>query len=93
MPGESGQRNILRGDGYFGIDVGLGKRFVMPWKDSHSIQFRAEAFNVTNTARFDSNNVTVANVSLTLGSPNSWGNYAETLTTPRVIQFSLRYEF
>ena len=93
LPGQSGQRNILRGDGYFGIDVGLGKRFVMPWKDSHSIQFRVEAFNVTNTARFDANNVTFANVSLSLGSPNSWGNYAETLTTPRVIQFSARYEF
>ena len=34
LPGQSGQRNILRGDGYFGIDIGLGKRFVMPWKDT-----------------------------------------------------------
>ena len=93
LPGESGRRNPIRGDGFFGIDVGLGKRFIMPWKDSHSIQFRAEAFNVSNTAKFDPNNVTVANVSLTLGSPSTWGNYAETLTKPRVLQFSLRYEF
>jgi hypothetical protein len=93
LPGESGRRNPIRGDGFFGIDLGLGKRFIMPWKDSHSIQFRAEAFNVSNTAKFDPNNVTVANVSLTLGSPSTWGNYAETLTKPRVLQFSLRYEF
>ena len=93
LPGQSGNRNPIRGDGYFGIDLGLGKRFIMPWKDSHSIQFRAEAFNVTNTVRFDTNNVTVGNVSLSLGSPNSWGNYSEVLTNPRVIQFSARYEF
>jgi len=93
LPGQSGNRNPIRGDGYFGIDLGLGKRFIMPWKESHSIQFRVEAFNVSNTVRFDTNNVSVTNVSLSLGSPNTWGNYAEVLTTPRVIQFSARYEF
>ena len=93
LPGQSGNRNPIRGDGYFGIDLGLGKRFTMPWKESHSIQFRVEAFNVSNTVRFDTNNVSVTNVSLSLGSPNTWGNYAEVLTTPRVIQFSARYEF
>jgi len=93
LPGQSGNRNPIRGDGYFGVDLGLGKRFIMPWKESHSLQFRAEAFNVSNTVRFDANNVTVTNVSLSLGSPNTWGNYAEVLTTPRVLQFSLRYEF
>ncbi|HYM08730.1 MAG TPA: hypothetical protein VEU11_19420, partial [Terriglobales bacterium] len=29
LPGDSGQRNGIRGDGYFTIDVGLGKRFTL----------------------------------------------------------------
>jgi hypothetical protein len=87
-PGESGTRNPIRGDGFFTIDAGLGKRFVMPYNEKHSIQFRAEAFNVTNTVRFDVNQS-----SLTLGSQGSFGKYNGTLNSPRVMQFGARYEF
>jgi hypothetical protein len=88
MPGESGTRNPVRGDGFFTIDAGLGKRFTMPYNEHHSIQFRAEAFNLTNTVRFD-----VYTASLSLGTQGSFGKYSSTLNTPRVLQFGARYEF
>lgn len=90
--GESGQRNEIRGDGYFGIDMGLGKRWVMPYNENHSIQFRWEVFNITNTAKFDVQSALLSD-SLGLGSGSSFGNYSRLLTNPRIMQFALRYEF
>ena len=49
-PGESGERNTLRLPGYFSLDLGLAKKFKMPW-EGHSLELRLEAFNVTNTQR------------------------------------------
>jgi len=49
-PGESGERNTLRLPGYFSLDVGLAKKFKLPW-EGHSLELRLEAFNVTNTQR------------------------------------------
>jgi Carboxypeptidase regulatory-like domain len=88
FPGNSGSRNAIRGDGFFTIDSSLDKRFLMPWSEGQSLQFRAEVFNLTNTARFDVNQS-----SLLLGSQGSFGKYNGTLGTPRVMQFGLRYEF
>jgi hypothetical protein len=90
LPGESGQRNGIRGDGFFTIDVGLAKRFTLfTVKDRpHTLQLRAEAFNVTNTVRFDTNTI-----NLGLADPANFGKYTSTLTNPRVMQFSARYEF
>ena len=87
-PGQSGSRNVVRGQGFFTIDASLDKRFLMPWSEAQSLQFRAEVFNLTNTARFD-----VLQSSLFLGSQGSFGQYNGTLGTPRVMQFGLRYEF
>ena len=88
FPGESGNRNVLRGDGYFGIDLGLSKRWIMPWSDKHSLQFRWEVFNVTNSNRF---NITTG--SLFLDTSSTFGNYTGLITNPRTMQFALRYEF
>lgn len=90
--GESGQRNPIRGDGYFGIDIGLAKRWKMPWSENQSVQFRWEAFNVTNTARFDVQSALLSD-SLGLGSAATFGNYSSLLTKPRLNEFALRYEF
>jgi hypothetical protein len=89
FPGEAGQRNILRGDGYFGIDMGLSKRWLMPWSEHHSIQLRWEVFNITNSNRFDAQSS--LNAIDTYGS--QMGNYTRLYTSPRVMQFALRYEF
>lgn len=93
-PGETGLRNNLRGPGFFGIDMGLAKRWKMPWRESQSLQFRFEVFNITNSVRFD---VQSANAyeggSLANGNSANFGNYSGTLTNPRIVQIALRYEF
>lgn len=86
--GQIGSRNVLRGDGLLNVDLSLAKRFVMPYNETHSLQIRAEAFNVANTVRFDINTA-----SLDIGTTGTFGKYTSTLTTPRVIQFGVRYEF
>ncbi len=88
LVGESGERNGVRGDGFFGIDIGLGKTWKMP-VEGHTLQFRWETFNLTNSVRFDVNSTT-----LDLGSGRTnFGKYSTTLTQPRIMQFALRYEF
>ena len=87
FPGESGGRNQIRGNGFAGLDAGLSKRWVMPWKESQSLQFRWEVFNVLNLKRFD-----VQSINTNLDS-GSFGNYTGLLTNPRVMQFALRFEF
>ena len=89
FPGEVGQRNSLRGDGYFGVDLGLSKRWRMPWSENQALQFRWEVFNVSNSVRFD---VRATNNSVEAYG-TAFGNYTDLLTNPRTMQFALRYEF
>lgn len=84
-PGEAGERNNLRGDGYFDMDSGLTKS----WKlaDYGALKFAWEVYNVTNTVRFDPNSV---------GSGLTNGNLgvaSAELSSPRRMQFSLRFDF
>lgn len=88
MPGQVGARNILRGDGFAGLDLGLDKRWKMPWKESQSLQFRWEVFNAMNLTRFD-----VQSLNLSITNASNFGNYTGLLTNPRVMQFALRFEF
>jgi hypothetical protein len=90
LPGESGQRNGIRGQGLFSVDLGLGKRFTLfTIKDRpHTLQVRGEAFNVTNTVRFDP-----AGVQIAIDTPSTFGNYTNVLGNPRVIQLTGRFEF
>jgi Carboxypeptidase regulatory-like domain len=86
-PGESGQRNNLRGPGYLELDNGLFKTWRVT--EAQTLKFAWEAFNVTNTPRFDAAQAAF-NFGLTFGE---FGAYTNTLSVPRVMQFSLRYEF
>lgn len=88
VPPQVGNRNVLRGDGFAGLDLGLSKRWKMPWKESQTLQFRWDVFNALNLTRFD-----VQSLSLSLTNGSSFGNYTGLLTNPRVMQFGLRYEF
>jgi hypothetical protein len=90
LPGGSGSRNVLRADGYAGLDMTLSKR----WRtfESQSLQFRWEVFNVLNLVRFNAQGVGSAVTSL-LQPPDAFGTYSGLLTQPRVMQFALRYEF
>ncbi len=49
-PGEAGDRNVFRNPGYFSLDANLAKTFRLPW-EGHSLTFRWEVFNVTNTQK------------------------------------------
>lgn len=91
-PGEVGLRNVLRGDGYFEIDLAVDKSFLLPL-EGHRLRFRWETFNVTNTPSFDT-----GSVSATIDVPASFGRYNRSLAScdgsaGRCMQFSLRYEF
>jgi hypothetical protein len=95
-PGESGERNLIRGAGYFGIDMGLGKTWNIT--ESSVLRFSWETFNITNSVRFDAAALepiagSNAEGNLSLSNSSSFGNYTSTLTSPRVMQFALRYSF
>ncbi|MCZ2148602.1 MAG: carboxypeptidase-like regulatory domain-containing protein [Bryobacterales bacterium] len=86
LPGQSGSRNTIRIDGLSNFDTGLSKRFVPPYNDRHSIQFRWEIFNLLNQVRF-------TNPDLERVSAATWGKYTSQANTPRQMQVALRYEF
>jgi hypothetical protein len=86
LPGESGTRNPLRGDGYFSLDAGLAKSF--PLTESVNFRLRWDVFNVTNSVRFNS-----LSMSNRIDNPNTFGVYGSTLTDKRVMQIALRLEF
>jgi len=100
FPGQSGSRNVIRGDGYAGLDMALNKRWRMPI-EGHTLQFRWEVFNVFNQHRFNALSGLgtqacgcIASLQqVALSSGNTFGNYTGLLTQPRVMQFALRYEF
>ncbi len=101
FPGESGSRNVLRGNGYAGWDMNLSKRWKMPW-ESHTLQFRWDVYNVPNLKRFNvlpsgatglTNGIGDSGVPTLTQVPSAFGDYAGLLTSPRVMQFALKYEF
>ncbi|MCB1026035.1 MAG: hypothetical protein KDB79_16685, partial [Acidobacteria bacterium] len=93
-PGESGDRNQLRYPAYWVIDMGIAKSFTMPWNEGHKVQFRADAFNITNSAQFTGLANTRLGYNPSQGSPSStFANFTGTQGSPRVMQFALRYDF
>jgi hypothetical protein len=85
-PGEAGQRNNFRGDGFFSIDSGLSKAWSLG--EYGGLKFDWEVYNVTNTDRFDVGN--------NFGSGLTNGNLgvaSALLSQPRRMQFALRYDF
>jgi hypothetical protein len=60
----------------------------MPWSESQHLQFRWEAYNLTNTVKFDPGS---ANLSLT--STAKFGQLSRQLGNPRQMEFALRFTF
>ena len=79
--GDSGG-NILREDRFRTLDVSLFKQFRM---GTHRLQFRAEAFNVTNTPSFNAPNTAIDTA--------AGGRVTSTASAPRQMQFALKYDF
>lgn len=84
--GEVGNRNSLRGPGYFDTDLGLHKTFNIT--ESQKLQFRWETYNAFNNVRFDA---LTANTQI--DQVSSFGNFTKTLTIYRRMEFAVRYSF
>jgi hypothetical protein len=83
--GETGSRNIFRGPTFFNTDMAVSKKFKLPWSENQRLTFRAEAYNVFNSNSFDAPDLNIA-------SP-TFGRITRSLTSPREIQFALRFDF
>ncbi len=83
-------RNALHGPGFHHVDMSLFKEF--PIRESLKLQFRAEAYNFTNTPSWTVNNQNNGN---TLLGNGSFGKIvdADPNYTPRVMQFALKVTF
>jgi len=74
----------IAGPGYWQFDTSLSRSFRL--RESQRIEFRAEAFNVTNSFRMD-----IKQLQLNLNS-NTFGQVTGALD-PRIMQFALKYFF
>ncbi|HWE53034.1 MAG TPA: carboxypeptidase-like regulatory domain-containing protein [Bryobacteraceae bacterium] len=80
-------RAILLGPGQNNWDLSLTKRTVVGGlRESASIEFRAEAFNIFNHAQFN-------NPGTAVSSPTTFGIITSTSVGPRVMQLALKYIF
>jgi hypothetical protein len=94
LPGGVGSRNVLRGNGYAEWDMSLYKSWKMPYRESHTVQFRWDVFNVPNLTRFNAQSVGSSALLTSLAQQSTnFGAYTSLLTQPRVMQSALRYEF
>jgi hypothetical protein len=90
-------RNVFRGKSVFNTDLSLFKSF--PIREGMSLQLRAEAFNVFNVQNWNvpnptgNNNIAVnTNQTTIVGSSGRITDLAPG-TTPRQIQFGIRFMF
>jgi hypothetical protein len=81
----SGNRNILRGPGFWNVDTSVLKNFRLPWSETQRLQFRWESYNAFNHNAFN-----LPNPSLATGL---FGQITSSASTPREMQFALRFEF
>ena len=95
-----GQRNALRGPGYFNIDLGLGKTFPI-YENKVNLKFRCDAFNALNHPNFEYpgfvSGTSGNDITESAGVP--FGTISSTVIPPgsdqaaRVLQGALRLEF
>lgn len=83
--GEIGSRNLFRTPSFWNLDMGLSKKFRMPWSESHRLTLRADAFNVTNTNSFSAPSLVF--------NTTTFGRITSSLSAPRELQFAVRYDF
>ena len=81
--------NVLRGPGLINVDMGLFRRF-QPL-EKVSVQFRAEAFNISNTPHFNNPNSNIA--SSGFGIVGSMANTGRDGNDQRVFRLGLRIAF
>jgi hypothetical protein len=77
-------RNILRGPFERDLDLGLTKYTQI--HDNLKLEFRAQAFNITNTPNF-------ANPGSDIGTASTFGTITSTVGNPRILQFVLKLSY
>ena len=91
--------NILRGPAAFNSDLGLFRQFKVT--ERVSLQFRAEAFNFTNTPKFNNPSGNISNLKLNKDGTYQSGVFEITSTAgtgregidERLLRFGLRLSF
>ena len=90
--GTSG-RNIVFGPGLFNLNGGVYRTFSLT--ERFKLQFRADAYGLTNTAQFSNPAAVASNASFTNGVETALNGY-DTITTAagsRIVQFALKLSF
>jgi len=91
-------RTSIIGPGIIGFDAAIHKSFKMPYKDSHALQFRFEAFNVLNHPNWAMPNLNILSGATVPGKTardthQGFGVVSGTSTAMRQIQLGLKYSF
>jgi hypothetical protein len=99
--GTSG-RNIVRGPGFFNINLSLVRGFNLT--ERFKLEFRVEAYGLTNTANFANPATTISNAKFSGGAVTSYGGYdiisatsasdwSPYATADRQIRFAMKLSF
>lgn len=80
---------LVRGPHQRNIDMAIER--TIPITESHTLRFRTEFFNLTNTANFNNPNSNLTGGSQFGAAP--FGIITSTSNNPRIIQFALKYQF
>lgn len=93
-------RNVLRGPGQVNVDVAVAKRF--PFRESKSVELRAEFFNLLNHVNFANpiSNLSAvpatsinANTGAIIDNPGDFGRIVSTSNNPRLVQLAIKLNF
>uniref|UniRef100_Q01NB5 TonB-dependent receptor n=1 Tax=Solibacter usitatus (strain Ellin6076) TaxID=234267 RepID=Q01NB5_SOLUE len=91
-------RDTIEGPGIFNFDMEVHKQFHMPYRESHVLQFRLEAFNVLNHPNWGMPNLNILSGAAFPGQPGTnahqnFGVINGTQTAMRQLQIGLKYSF
>ena len=91
-------RNTIEGPGIFGFDMEVHKQFRMPYKETHVVQFRLEAFNILNHPNWGMPSLNILSGAAFAGQPGTnahqnFGVINSTSTAMRQLQIGLKYSF
>jgi hypothetical protein len=86
-------KNILFGPGLFDVNAAVFRNFRIT--ERFQLQFRAEAYGLTNTPSFGNPASTVSSASFTSGVLTSYNGYdiISTATGQRTMEFALKLTF
>ena len=91
-------RDTIEGPGIFAFDMEVHKQFRMPYRESHILQFRLEAFNVLNHPNWGMPSLNILSGAAFPGQPGTnahqnFGIIGSTQTAMRQLQLGLKYSF